>query len=97
MQAMKIGWNNKIKGKAKIDEAVVSGQEKGVVGRKNGKKKLEVFAIEKKRRGVSRLYGKIIEHSGATELGNFMKANIVDDLLNRIMAAKPYPYKMIIC
>jgi hypothetical protein len=177
MQAMKSSGNNKIKGKVEVDETVVGGQEEGVVGRKNGKKKLIVFAIEKTGRGVSRLYGKVIKHSSAKELGdfmkeniepnaivktdewtgykplkkdfsnlsqipsgkkgenfpdlhrvimgfkgwlrgihhhahhlqayineytyrfnrNFMKANIFDNLLNRMMLAKPCPYKMIIC
>jgi hypothetical protein len=79
MQAMKSGGNNKIKGKAEVDETVVGGQEEGVVGRKNNKKKLVVFAIEKTGRGVSRLYGKVIERSSAKELGAFMKANIACD------------------
>jgi len=60
MQAMKSSGNNKIRGKAEVDETVVGGQEEGVVGRKNGKKKLVVFAIERKGKGVSRLYGKVI-------------------------------------
>jgi hypothetical protein len=81
MQAMKSSGNNKIKGKAEVDETVVGGQEEGVVGRKNGKKKLVVFAIEKTGRGVSRLYGKVIEHSSAKELGDFMKANIERDAI----------------
>ncbi len=76
MQAMKSSGNNKIKGKAEVDETAVGGQEEGVVGRKNGKKKLVVFAIEKTGRGVSRLYGKVITRSSAKELGDFMKANI---------------------
>ena len=76
MHAMKSSGNNKIKGKAEVDETVVGGQEEGVVGRKNGKKKLVVFAIEKKGRGVSRLYGKVISKSSAKELGTFMKENI---------------------
>lgn len=81
MQAMKSSGNNKIKGKVEVDETVVGGQEEGVVGRKNCKKKLVVFAIEKKGRGVSRLYGKVIGHSNAKELGDFMKANIESDAL----------------
>ena len=43
---MKSSGNNKIKGKVEVDETVVGGQEEGVVGRKNGKKKLVVFAID---------------------------------------------------
>jgi hypothetical protein len=81
MHAMKSSGNNKIQGKAEVDESVVGGQEEGVVGRKNGKKKLVVFAIEKKGRGVSRFYGKVIEQSSAKELGDFMKANIESDAM----------------
>lgn len=76
MSAMKSSGNNKIKGKAEVDETVVGGQEEGVVGRKNNRKELVVFAIERKGRGVSRLYGKVIKHSSAIELGDFMNATI---------------------
>jgi len=79
MHGMRSSGNNKIKGKAEVDETVVGGQEEGVVGRKNGKKKLVVFAIEKKGKGISRLYGKVIKQSSANELGAFMKANIETD------------------
>lgn len=76
MHGMRSSGKNKIKDKAEVDETVVGGQEEGVVGRKNDKKKLVVFAIEKKGRGISRLYGKVIKQSSAKELGAFMKANI---------------------
>jgi predicted RNA-binding Zn-ribbon protein involved in translation (DUF1610 family) len=76
MNAMKSSGLNKIQFKAEVDETVVGGQEAGVVGRKNNKKKLVVFAIEKTGRGVSRLYGKVIKKSSAKELGTFMKGNI---------------------
>jgi predicted RNA-binding Zn-ribbon protein involved in translation (DUF1610 family) len=76
MHAMKSSGNNKIQSKAEVDETVVGGQEEGVVGRKNGKKKLVVFAIEKDKRGVSRMYGKVISKSSAKELGAFMKDTI---------------------
>jgi transposase-like protein len=81
MHGMKSSGNNKIQGKAEVDESLVGGQEEGVVGRKKGKKKLVVFAIEKKGRGVSRFYGKVIEQSSAIELGDFMKANIEPDAM----------------
>ena len=76
MKAMKSSGNNKIEGKAEVDETVVGGQEEGVKGRKNNRKKLIVFAIERKSKGVSRLYGKEIKHSNAKELGEFMKGTI---------------------
>jgi len=56
MKAMSSSGNNKIEGKAEVDETVVGGQEEDVVGRKNNRKQLVVFAIERKGRGVSRLY-----------------------------------------
>lgn len=79
MQAMKSSGNYKIEGKVEVDETVVGGQEEGVVGRKNNKKKLVVFAIERKGKGISRLYGKVIPNSSAKELGAFMKTYITPE------------------
>ena len=76
MKAMESSGNQKINGNAEVDETVVGGQEEGVVGRKNGKKKLVVFAIERSGKGVSRMYGKVIQKSSSKELGNFMKTTI---------------------
>lgn len=76
MRAMKSSGNNKMKGKVEVDETVVGGQEEGVIGRQNDKKKLVVFAIERQGKGISRLYGKVIKHSSAKELGAFMKDTI---------------------
>jgi hypothetical protein len=76
MKAMESSGNNKIDGNTEVDETVVGGQEEGVVGRKNNKKKLVVFAVERKGRGISRMYGKVIQHSSAKELGDFMKSTI---------------------
>lgn len=76
MVAMKSSGKSLMQGKVEVDETVIGGQEEGVVGRKNKKKKLVVFAIERKGKGVSRLYGKVIEHSSAKELGCFMKETI---------------------
>lgn len=76
MSAMKSSGQFKITGKAEVDETVVGGQEEGVRGRENNKKKLVVFAIERNGKGVSRVYGKVINKSSAAELGRFMKATI---------------------
>ena len=76
MKAMESSGTHKIDGKAEVDETVVGGQEEGVVGRKNGKKKLVVFAIERNGKGVSRMYGKVIKQSSSKELGEFMKTTI---------------------
>lgn len=76
MNAMKSSGQSKITGKAEVDETVVGGQEEGVRGRKNDKKKIVVFAIERKGKGVGRVYGKVIKKSSAKELGSFMKSTI---------------------
>lgn len=76
MGAMKSGGRHKITGSAEVDESVVGGQEEGVVGRKNDKKKLVVFAVERSGKGISRLYGKVIPNSSSKELGSFMKSSI---------------------
>jgi ISXO2-like transposase domain/Transposase zinc-ribbon domain len=76
MAAMKSSGKSVMKGKVEVDETVVGGQEEGVVGRKNINKKLVVFAIERKGKGIQRLYGKVIGSSSAKELGCFMKGTI---------------------
>lgn len=76
MKAMKSSGNYPITGKAEVDETVVGGQESGVRGRKNKTKKLVVIAIEKKKKGVSRIYAKVINNASAVELGGFMKTHI---------------------
>jgi hypothetical protein len=79
MHGMKSSGQFKITGKAEVDETVVGGQEEGLRGRENNKKKLVVFAIERKGKGVSRVYGKVIGKSSAKELGSFMKDTIEPD------------------
>lgn len=79
IHGMKSSGQFKITGKAEVDETVVGGQEESVRGRKNDKKKLVVFAIERKGKGVSRVYGRVIGKSGAKELGSFMKETIQSD------------------
>jgi hypothetical protein len=76
MRAMKSSGNNLLGGKVEVDETVVGQQEEGVKGRKNDKKDLVVFAIEKKGSGVSRMYGKVIEKASSEELGAFMEKTI---------------------
>lgn len=79
MKAMESSGNFPLKGFVEVDESVVGGQEKGVVGRKNGKKSLVVFGIEKKGAGISRMYGRVISHATAKEIGGFMKDKISRD------------------
>jgi transcription initiation factor IIE alpha subunit len=76
MAVMESSGNNKIAGNAEVDESYIGGQDEEAKGRKAGKKKLVVFAIEKKRGGVSRFYGKVIQHANSKELGQFMHSTI---------------------
>ncbi len=76
MRAMRSSGKHLMAGKVEVDETVVGGQEENTRGRKNNKKKLVVFAIEKKGRGISRMYGKVIEKSSAKEFAPFFKQNI---------------------
>lgn len=76
MKAMKSSGKHPITGVAEVDETVFGGQEEGVVGRKKGRKKLVVVGIEKKRKGVSRLYACVISNASARSLGAFMKRHI---------------------
>lgn len=79
MKAMKSSGDHLITGVAEVDETVFGGQEEGVRGRKNESKKLVVVGIEKKKRGVSRLYARVITHADAASLGAFMKDHIEVD------------------
>ncbi|GAA3553694.1 hypothetical protein GCM10022395_01530 [Snuella lapsa] len=76
MKAMKSSRNYPITGKAEVDEAVFGGQETGVRGRLNHNKKLVVVGIEKKKKGISRIYARVIEKANAENLGAFMKDHI---------------------
>ena len=65
-----------MKGEVEVDEMAVGGEETGTRGRKNHKKKLAVVGIEKKGKGVSRLYCRRIEGSNSRELGGFFQDHI---------------------
>lgn len=76
MKAMKSSGEHLITGTAEVDETVFGQQEEGVRGRQNADKKLVVVGIEKKGKGVSRLYAREIPHADAACLGSFMKYHI---------------------
>ena len=71
MKAMKSSGKYPITGTAEVDETVFGGQEEGVRGRKNKNKKLVVVGIEKKGKGVSRLYARVIANADASLPGKF--------------------------
>jgi hypothetical protein len=76
MQAMKSSDNYPLTGKVDVDEFFVGGQEKGKKGRGKENKKLVVVAIEKRGKGISRMYGRVIEKADAKNLGSFMRTKI---------------------
>ena len=76
MKAMKSSGDYPIEENAEVDETVFGGQEEGVRGRKNVNKKLVVIGIEKKIKGVSRLYAREIPNASSSSLGDFMKDHI---------------------
>ena len=91
MKAMKSSGKHPITGKAEVDETVFGGQETGVRGRQNKSKKLVVVGIEKRKKGVSRMYASVIDKANAKNLGGFMKTHI--DLKAEITTDKWTGYK----
>lgn len=79
MKAMDSSGNFPLSGVVEVDECFVGGADENSKGRKKGKKKLVVIAIEKKKKGVSRFYAKVIEKADASNLGDFMKEKITKD------------------
>lgn len=74
--AMKSSKAMPMVGQVEVDETYVGGQDDQAIGRNEGKKKLVVFAIEKKDKGVSRIYGKVIETASNKNLQEFMNDHI---------------------
>ncbi len=79
MKAMKSSKSFPMEGKVDVDETYVGGQDDQAIGRNEGKKKLVVLAVEKKERGVSRFYGRVIETASKKNLSDFMKDYIASD------------------
>jgi hypothetical protein len=76
MKAMESSGNHLLTGNVDVDEFFVGGQETGKKGRGKERKKLVVLAIEKRGKGISRMYGEVIEQADAKNLGNFMRTKI---------------------
>ena len=76
MSAMKSSKNYPMEGNVEVDEFVIGGKEKGIIGRASGSKKKVVIAIEKKGRGVSRIYARRIKDYSRKSILPFMKDHI---------------------
>jgi transposase-like protein len=79
MKAMESSDSYPLEGNVDVDEFFVGGQEEGKKGRGKKHKKLVVLAIEKRDRGISRMYGKVIEKANAKNLGSFIRRKIKPD------------------
>ena len=99
MKAMVSSGKYPLMGKVAVDETVVGQQEEGVVGRKNNRKKQVVLAIEKKGKGVSRMYAREIDNAGSKQLKPFFQDHIspqatitTDRWRSYIPLKEKYPY-----
>lgn len=93
MEAMKSSENHPMDGDVEVDEFVVGGKEKGITGRESGKKKLVVIAIEKRGKGVSRIYARQISRASKSEILPFMQTHIASSA--RLITDKWAAYKNI--
>jgi transposase-like protein len=79
MKSMESSGNFLLSGSVEVDETFIGGADENSRGRKKGKKKLVVIAIEKKKKGVSRFYAQVIDKADAINLGSFMEQRITKD------------------
>ena len=79
MKAMKSSGNFLLEGVVEVDETFIGGSDENAKGRKKGNKKLVAVAIEKKKKGVSRFYAKVIDRANAENLGDFMRSTITKE------------------
>jgi hypothetical protein len=71
-QEMGSSLSHSLTGTIHVDELMIGGPEEIKKGRSKGLKKLAVLAVEILDDGVGRAYAKVIEHSSARELGDFL-------------------------
>ena len=78
-----------------VDEIVVGGKEKGGRGRQHKKKLLLVVGIEKKGRGVGRMYAKRLRNGGSKELRPFFSQYVMPSSTIRTDKWRGYVSKII--
>jgi len=76
MKGMSSSENHPMDGKVDVDETYVRGQDENALGRNEGKKQIMVVAVERKGRGVSRIYGRVSETASRKHLKRFMLDHI---------------------
>jgi ribosomal protein L37E len=75
-QAMKSSKQYPLEGIVEIDEMVIGQQEEAVKGRENDKKKLVIIAIEKKGKGISRMYARVVKKASKKDFKPFFEDHI---------------------
>ena len=58
MAAMESDHLEPLEGKVEVDEFVIGGAEKTIIGRQKGEKRLVVLGIKRKGRGIAQFYAK---------------------------------------
>jgi len=79
MKAMESSKKFLMDGKVEVDETFVGGQDDTAIGRNEGKKKIVVIGIERKGKGISRIYGKVIPTAAKVNLKGCMVDHIDPD------------------
>jgi hypothetical protein len=76
MKAMESQQQFPMEGKVDVDETYVGGQDENAIGRNEGKKRIVVVAIERRGKGISRMYGRVIDTAAKKNLKDFMESHI---------------------
>lgn len=79
MKAMKSSKKHPLSGSVEVDETVIGQQEEGTRGRENKRKRLVAIAIERKGKGISRMYARVIANAGNKSLKPFFEDHISTD------------------
>lgn len=76
MAAMASSEQHPMEGEVVVDEFFVGGKDSKSKGRKSGNKKQVVIAVEKKGKGVSRVYARVIDRASKAEILPFIRTHV---------------------
>jgi len=83
MRAMSSSGNIPMSGKLDVDETFVGGQDEVAIVCNEGKKQILLVAVERKGKGVPRIYGRVVENDARKHLNQFMLDHISPNTLVR--------------
>lgn len=89
-QAMKSSKDHPMNGVVEVDETVVGQRQEGARGREKSKKKLVILGIEKKGKGISRMYARVIDRASEKEFRPFFKDHIDENASIRVDGWRSY-------